>query len=233
MLGDRADSYSILEHQVDVTLQLEYFEYSHNHPPVADAVELLAQEANLYLPSADAHDIRSLLVSFASIDRPEAYRVLERYLKVAPPELRDWATMALHESRMLLESQLLEEHQVFISTGLGGRDGKLRYFVVIFPLQGNEFTPTQQRLIKTEFGTVLKNYDGDVEAITFQPGYATLTTLIPLSVAVKAPLEQAIDECNSLGEFIQNGFIVTNVKNLTDKEIGEILNPPSAENENT
>jgi hypothetical protein len=47
------------------------------------------------------------LVQLANIDRIEAYRTLEKYVQVSTDQLRDWATLAWQECRLLLESKLL------------------------------------------------------------------------------------------------------------------------------
>lgn len=226
ILGGSASNFSILEHQVDVKVQMEYFEFSKNHPPDTDFDILAEREHSLYSDEIENEDKKALLVSYASIEKPEAYRILERFSSKAPTELKDWALMALQESRMLLETRLLDEQQVFISTGLGGKGGKLRYFVVIFSSNNQEYTPTQQRLIKSEFEFNLKRFHSEIEEIKFFSSYATIISLVPLSVHVKKPFETAIEECNSLGEFIQAGFLITNVKVLDDKEITDLVNKP-------
>lgn len=226
ILGGSAGNFSILEHQVDVKVQMDYFEFSKNHSPEHDFDKIVDKEESLYSNETNIEDKKSLLVSFASIEKPEAYRILERYSSSAPAELKDWALMALQESRMLLETRLLDEQQVFISTGLGGKSGKLRYFVVVFSINNQEFTATQQRLIKSEFEFNLKRYHSDIEELIFFSGYFTIISLVPLSVHVKKPFETAIEECNSLGEFIQKGFLITNVKVLNEKEIMDLVKNP-------
>ncbi len=61
----------------------------------------------------------------------ECYRAIESFIEEAEEALGFLGILALNESRMLLESKILDENQVFISTGLGGKDEKLRYFVVL------------------------------------------------------------------------------------------------------
>lgn len=227
ILGGASENFSIIEHQVDVRVQMEYFEFSRNHPPADDQEKVLERESQLYSADIDISEKKSLLVSLAAIDKPEAYRAIQRYLPNASAELKDWTAMALQESRMLLESRLLDEQQVFISTGLGGRESKLRYFVVIFSISKVEFTQTQKDLIDSEFRFTLKKFESEVEEISFYEHHASILALVPLDVPVKDPFDASIDECNSLAEFIQSGYIITNVKKLNHEEIDEILkNPP-------
>ncbi len=227
ILGDPSTSFSILEHQIDIKVQMEYFEYSKSHRSKFETEDVLAQEPKLYDQSVPLDEKKLLLVKLASIDKPEAYRVLERFSPSAPADIKDWAVMATQESRMLLESQLLDEQQVFISTGLGGKDGKLRYYVVAFPEQTESFTASQQKLIESEFEYSLKQSNAEIESLEFTPEHVCIMALVPLSVQVRLPFKKAIDECNSLGRFIKDAFIITNVKKLTDDEIKEIVSKPS------
>ena len=232
ILGSSSTNFSILEHQVDIKVQMEYFEYSKSKGRADNIEKVLSNEHKLYDDDVSLDEKKALLVNLASIDQPEAYRILERYSAKATSELRDWAIMATQESRMLLETQLLDEQQVFISTGLGGKDGKLRYFIVAFSEDEMPFTPSQRKLIESEFSYSLRLNESEVEKLEFYDTYFTLVALVPLSVKVRLPFQMAIDECNSLGRFIKDAFIITNVKELDEFEIDEIVrNPPSMEND--
>jgi hypothetical protein len=223
ILGGLSENYSILDQHVDLDTQMAYFEFSRNHEETTDAIEAITNEGLLYDEAVAIEDKKALLVSLASIEKPEAYRIIERFVPLASPDLKDWAVMAQLESRMLLETIFSEESQIFISTGLGGRDGKLRYFVALFSESGIEFTHTQKKLINIDFNLIIGRIKGVVESITFHSHYAAMLVLIPMNVAVKLPISQSIDECNSLGQFIKEGFLITNVKILSTEEIDEVI----------
>jgi hypothetical protein len=232
ILGGSSVNFSILEHQVNIKVQMEYFEFSKAHLPSEDHKEVISQEDKLYSEEATNYEKKALLVNLASIDKPEAYRVLERFSVKAPAELKDWAVMATQESRMLLETRLLDEQQVFISTGLGGKGAKLRYFVVIFSKSGSPFTSTQEKLIRSEFEFGLRRFHSEIEEISFINNYFTILALVPLSVQVRKPFQSVIDECNSLDSFIKSSFLITNVQVLSESEIYEVLqNPPEQSEE--
>ncbi len=228
ILGSFNGNFSILEHQVDVRVQMEYFDFSRNVKRDFDPELMLKQEGNLLLPEISLELKKDLLVSLASIDKPEAYRAIERFIQVAPAELKDWAVLALQESRMLLESRLLEENQVYISTGLGGLKGKLRYFIALFSESTYEFSEIQRNLIKSEFEFIFPRYEAEIESVEFFKNYAAIVALIPMNIPVEEPIKTAIGECNNLGQFIKQGYLITNVKILSDSEIEGILNnvPP-------
>ncbi len=228
ILGNFSGNFSILEHQVDVRVQMEYFDFSRNLKRDFDPELILKQEENLYSDEISNESKKEFLVSLASIDKPEAYRIIERFIPKASVELKDWAILALQESRLLLESKLLEENQVYISTGLGGLRGKLRYFIALFSESSNEFSEIQRKLIESEFNFIFPKYDAEVESVEFFANYATVVALIPLSIPVQDPIKSAIAECNDLGHFIKQGFLITNVKILSEIEIEHLLNnvPP-------
>lgn len=227
ILGGLSDNFRILDHQVDVDLQMEYFEFSRNQEKPESIEVVISSEANLYNDEITDENKKSLLVSLASIEKPEAYRIIERFVPIAKPELRDWAIMAKLESRMLLETTFSEESQIFISTGLGGRASKLRYFVAIFSECETEFTETQKRLVISEIEMALGKSDGELESVSSHYNYLSFLLLLPISVAVKDPIKTAIDECNSLAPFVKNDFIITNVKELSENEIGDIISGKS------
>lgn len=228
ILGNFSGNFSILEHQVDVRIQIDYFDFSRNLKRDFDPELVLRQEENLYNPEITVESKKELLVSLASVDKPEAYRIIERFILKAIDELKDWAILSLQESRLLLESKLLEENQVYISTGLGGLRGKLRYFIALFSESSNEFSDIQRNLIKSEFDFIFPKYNAEVEVVEFFTNYATVVALIPLSIPVQDPIKSAIGECNNIGHFIKQGFLITNVKILSELEIENLLNnvPP-------
>jgi len=223
MLGKNADNISILEHQVDFAVQMEYYDLANGLESPGDMESLPEREQELYDTNIDLEQKKKLLVSIARIEKPEAYRVLQRFLPLAPTELKEWAIMAYQESRILLETHLLDEHKVFISTGLGGKGDRLRYFVVLFPVAEQGFSDTEKKVIGSEMEFMLRRFDGEVEAIRFIDGYATIVALVPLDVPVKQPFQQAVEECNSLKPFIKDEFIITNVKILDSNEIESVL----------
>ncbi len=228
ILGSFSGNFSILEHQVDVRVQIDYFDFSRNLRRDFDPELILKQEENLYNPEISIDSKKELLVSLASIDKPETYRIIERFVQNAPDDLKDWAILSLQESRLLLESKLLEENQVFISTGLGGLRGKLRYFIALFAESSSGFSEIQRILIKSEFDFIFPKYAAEIESVNFFKNYATVVALIPLNIPVQDPIKSAIGECNNLGNFIKQGFLITNVKILTEIEIENLLNntPP-------
>ena len=257
IIGNLPGNFSILEEQIDIETQMEYFEFSKSDKKEINAEEILKRKNELFSEDISLEDKKTLLVQLASIDNVEAYRFIEKFVKKADidnafasrpsptfptdgagqvgtgqavqdrssikNDIHKWAVLALQESRMLLESSLLDENQVFISTGLGGKGSKLRYFIVLLSNTNNEFSEVHRKIIKSEFEFILKNYDAEVEKINFKHNFSTILCLIPLNISIQNVFEEIIKECNQYGNFLKSNFIVTNVKILSVKEISEFL----------
>ena len=86
-----------------------------------------------------------------------------------------------------------------------------------------ELTPSQQLIIKNEFEDILSKFDAEVEESCFSGYLATIQLLLPMTRSLKSVFKEAIDECNRYGNFLNDDFIVTNVRTLSFKEIEDFL----------
>jgi hypothetical protein len=223
IFGHFPENLSILEEQIDIDLQMEYFEFSRNIRKDDVPVKILSMRGKLFDKDHSIENKRRLLVQLASVEEVEAYRSIEKYLSEPDKELKDWAVLAYQESRMLLQSKLLDENQVFISTGLGGKGSRLRYFVVLINSFDNPFDSLQQKLISTEFDFHLKKHEAELEEVSFMEHFCSLLVIVPIKASIRDVFRAAIAECNEYGGFIRHNFIVTNVKTLTLEEIKEFI----------
>lgn len=231
-LRSNPNSFQIVEEQVDIDLQFEYFNVSKKERYSATSEDVLTKSHLLFDPSTSTEDAKRLLVQLAAIDSVEALRTIERYADIATGALYSWAYLAKKESRLIVESSLLDEKQILISTGLGGRGTLLRYFVVLISREGNEFSESQKKIINNEFDFILSKNQSVVEKITFESKYSQIISLIPLNVSIKNTLKSAVEECNNYGDFLEQNFLVTNVKIFSLEEIEQFLNDTVApENE--
>ncbi|PTN07427.1 hypothetical protein [Mangrovibacterium marinum] len=225
------ENFSILEEQIDVELQVEYFEYTkdkNNNQPIDD---FEAVEQQLYDSELSETLKKQLLVRLAGHDNVDAFRMIERFKNQAEGTLRNWAILALQESRMILQSSLLDEQQVFISTGLGGKGQNIRYFIALLNSQTDqEFTEPQKKMITDEFNYFLTNSEGELEKMEFSEGFATGLFLFPLKKNLQDIFKSFIDECNQYGNFLKEDVIITNVKQLTIDEIKEFLKQDNSTN---
>ncbi|HEX2937097.1 MAG TPA: hypothetical protein VHO72_17210 [Bacteroidales bacterium] len=231
-LGKLQGNYNVLEEQINIDVQMEYFESSKEIKNSVDAVDTLNTSDNLFSESVSIEDKKLLLVQLASIGKVEAFRTLEKYNNNPDPELKDWSTLAMQESRMHLESSFLDENQVFISTGLGGKGKKLRYFIVFLAKDEVILDDFQRRIVEKEVGYIFQKNDSEIEETTSAGSFIIMKALIPIPVAIQEILEEAIAECNQYGNFLQTNFIITNVKELTFEEIQNIITAQRSDEEN-
>ncbi|MDF1576185.1 MAG: hypothetical protein P1P86_13435 [Bacteroidales bacterium] len=223
ILGESPGTLKVLEQKIDMDLQMEYYECSMRVRQETDRKWALDHMHYLSEPGHSEEVKKEILARLASVEHVECYRAIEAFLKDAEEPLRSWAVLALNESAMLLESKILDENQVFISTGLGGKEEKLRYFVVLMSRTRVELSKAQQMVIKNEFDYILKKFDAVLEESNFSGYLATMLLLLPMNHSLKSVFKEAIDECNRYGNFLNEDFIVTNVRILSFGEIEDFL----------
>ncbi len=217
------DNFNILEEQIDIKVQSEYFEYSRKIKKNKNVKEFLEFKDTLFEP-IDIERKKEVLVSLASFVDVVAFRAIEKYYKSPDKELKDWAVLAFQESRMMLQSSLLEEQQVFISTGMGGKGSSLRYFVVFFNiLYRSTLEEFQEKLLNNELKDIVEKNKGEIEELNFYNGYSTATILLPVKAVLKDVFTSLIDEVNQYGDFLNEDVIITNIKKLDKKEISKII----------
>jgi hypothetical protein len=218
-LGNVKGQLSILEDQIDPDVQMEYYRYAKKVSIESKPEDVIKIKDAIFREDLPFEDHKNLLVRLASVDDIEAYRILERYVKEPHPGLRDWAYLALQENRMLIESKILDENQILISTGLGGKGLKLRYFTALISSDKSPFTSLQQKIIHEEVKFLLEKSGGELEDISFDKEICSLISIIPLKIPVQTLFNKVIKECNVLGDFIQQDHVINNVKILTSREI--------------
>ena len=159
---------NILEEQIDINTQMKYFDLTKKIREKADATEFFDKREDLFSAEVSEKRKREILSVIASIDDVAAFRTIEKFMAQASGGIKQWAILAYQESRMLLQSSLLEEQQVYISTGLGGKGQSLRYFVVfIGKNQSSLLNETQRKLVKNELIYKIEKEGGEFESIDF------------------------------------------------------------------
>ncbi len=229
-LSNFSGELNILEDQIDVNVQLEYFKRTSELKSNNNIDELLLQ-APMLSSDEEIDRKRELLCRLASVEDVRAYRCIESYLE----ETRDtpiftWCRLALEESKMLLHTKLLDQKQLFISTGLGGRKNKLRYFIVLLTENLQPISEFQKSIVTKEFNYIFKRHKAEVEEISFNEQYATMMVLIPVNILLTDLFAKAIEECNQFGNFLKKDCIITNVRPLSVDDITKIINNPESAN---
>ena len=221
--------FHILEQRVPVELQMEYFKYSEQvrkerAEPDLNDMDYTAFRESLSNPESTTDYKKYILSMLATSREVKAYRMLEDYVQHPDEDVSNWAYMALMESRISLESELSDEKQIYISTGLGGKGEKLRFYVLMLSRDRKPFLEYQRKVIEREFAYFLPKADCEIERLTIGEQYVELVFLIPVRADIKLTLDKVINECNQYGDFLSDIFTITNVKELTEQEVTDIIN---------
>ncbi|HAR37472.1 MAG TPA: hypothetical protein DCS09_02205 [Porphyromonadaceae bacterium] len=131
--------------------------------------------------------------------------------------------MALVSSRIVLSSDLSGQQQVYISSGLGGLDKKLRFFALFTTREREALTALQREIVEREFIFQLQQAEIVIEKFEIESNYFTILMLFSFDRDAKSSLNAAIAECNQYGDFLDTRFLFTNVKVLTEEEIAHLL----------
>ena len=221
--------FHILEQRVPVELQMEYFKYSEQvrkerAKPDLNDMDYITFRESLSNPESTTDYKKYILSMLATSREVKAYRMLEDYVQHPDEDVSNWAYMALMESRISLESELSDEKQIYISTGLGGKGEKLRFYVLMLSRDRKPFQEYQRKVIEREFAYFLPKADCEIERLTIGEQYVELVFLIPVRADIKLTLDKVINECNQYGDFLSDIFTITNVKELTEQEVTDIIN---------
>ncbi|MDY9918383.1 hypothetical protein PSM36_2568 [Proteiniphilum saccharofermentans] len=218
------DSFHILEDLVPIEEQMEFFRYFDRLRRENSLFVRDDEVSILFSPDEPIERKKRSLTLLASIPDVGAYRSIETYhSSPLEPELLHWSSMALVSSRIVLSSDLSGHQQVYISSGLGGQDKKLRFFALFTTNDRQHFTDLQKEMVEREFTFQLQKADVVIEKFEIRENYFTILMLFPFSKDVKSSLNDAITECNQYGNFLDTKFLFTNVKVLSEKEIENIL----------
>lgn len=202
----------VLDSSVPVEMQMEFFRYS-EMVRKSYVKEDLGEQMQILESGETNPDLLRHALSFLSVSGEiGAYRAIEAYTAEVDKELSDWRSLALMQARIVLESKFSDEKQIFISTGLGGKGEKLRFYAFFKSDRLTPFSAYQKELIDKEFSFSVQKREGEIEQLTISELWFSLVFLISIHENVKTLLEETIEECNQYGNFIDKNFVITNIK---------------------
>ena len=214
----------IIESPIDPSVQKEYQVLSDSIDfDKVNYEEVLSEADKLFVSGIPVEVKKRILILLAHLDTMESVKILEKYLGVAEEGLKDWAVLSLKECRMFVENVFLNDAGGFISTGLGGKGNRLRYYFIVSTKEGRTLTGAERETIQEAFKGSSGEYGSEIEEITIESNYAMVKILVPMDVAVGEVIENGIRRSNRMGEFLLNDYYVTNVKKPTKEEISRFL----------
>ena len=219
------DKFKIVENGISFELQKEYIDISgnisidgHNKDEIDKEIEELVDS------KTEIQRIKEIIVILGNIGTIKTFRVLEEFHEHTNNELKAFTLLAIQENIMFLENEIGDESTGIISSGLGGKGDKLRYYFVVISQTVKSFTEQQKRLIEIEYETICKKHNTVIEKIDFKFDYAELTILMPLDVALDTIVTGGIKSCNEFGNFIVEFYYATNMEIPTIEELQKIIN---------
>ena len=218
------DTFHVLEDLVPIEEQMEYFKYFDELKVRNTRFVRDTEIEMLFSPDVSIERKKECLTVLSSIPDVKAYRAIETY-QSSPlePELKNWSSIALLGSRIGLDTELSGKRQIYISSGLGGHDKKLRFFTLFITSSLENLTDLQKQIVEREFRFQLEGAKVDIETFEIEKNYFTILFLFPFKTDVRAVLQSAIEECNKYGNFLDEKFLFTNVKVFNDEEIQTLL----------
>ncbi len=153
------------------------------------------------------HFEKEKLVKLSKQGDVKSYRTIEKTIKdTADKDLIDFAFVALKFARMNLENLLIDEPIGFISTGLGGKENKLRYFFAI--KTNGETEKIQEAKILSELEKICDSSESEIESLENFGNYALIKILVPMEQAIGNIIDSLTIKC----DFLEKNYFCTNVE---------------------
>ncbi len=214
----------IIETSVDSEIQIEFFETLQKlEKKLIESPDVKLLKSELYNTETDSSRQKEILALLAGLGEVESYRIIEEFLKITENNLKSWAFLAYQQAKLFLESKLLEESKIYIASGLGGSEHRLRYSFAINS-KFEEFDKYQKDTITGEIKYFFKKEDSILEDLFFDEKFAVATALIPVYSDLVDLLQVIIDEINQYGEFLEPNVFITNEKKINVIELKNSLN---------
>ncbi len=223
VIRENGGEIQIMEREVGLDTQMAYMRMAKEVKSNLRPDVVMAGKYELWDDSSSRQSKRKKLASIASLGSPDAIRTLQSYQEAPDRGLEDWTYLALQECKLVFQASMLDHPPMFISTGLGGRGQKLRFFGAFFSQDGLPFDKNRQKVISGEVEYMFRKFSGKLEFIAFSGQFVTFWGLVPIDVSLNEKVQAAIEESNLLGAGLRKDFVLTNVKKLTFNELGDIL----------
>jgi len=167
-------------------------------------------------------EIKAILIFIVFHASVESFRFLEQYYKKCSSNVKSFACLSLTKSRLIIESKLYnkEDIPVYICSGLGGKEDKLKYFIAYF--FQNELKTDEFSFLSYEIKNIItEQYSGDIEEINYKHDVIYFFSYIPINQKIKTICEKIREDIATLYKNELKSVFVCNdkktIQNLLEK----------------
>jgi hypothetical protein len=221
---EHPENIRIIEASLNSKVQMEFFETLQTMDSIDISevdINSLAQELNT--GSTKVKRKKEILLTLTLVGEVESYRIIENYLKNPSKSMKTWAFLSYQQARLLLESRLLNKNStIYIASGLGGKEHRLRYVFVLFS-KLDSLSSTQKNIVKGEIEYYMNKNDGVVEKISYHDKYIICTVLVAIYVDVTELVYSISNEINQYGNFLDEKIFFTNERMIKSKDVDQLL----------
>lgn len=224
ILNSMPDEFRVVETGISYDIHIEFLNISEkvtNCEYNDNSIDPIIEE--LFNNKTKIIRIKEIIVILGNIGTIKSLKILKEYYDQSTDDLKGLLTLAMQENMMFLDNEFGDNNIGMISSGLGGKDNRLRIYVVFISLSEEPYTDFQKKLIETEFKAICDNNDSELEKIDFNFDYAELTILMSHNVALDTIVLGGIRNCNVYGDFINEFYFATNQGIPSVEELHKII----------
>jgi curved DNA-binding protein CbpA len=210
------DEFRVIENKIKEKAINEYYDILDNLDNRTQ-VEILKSQNN-WSNIRSSKETKELLVCLSKIGNVKGYRIIEEIIKSGNPEILDFSYVSLKFARLNLENQLSDESIGFISSGLGGKENKLRYYFVIKSKEKIE--KNRELIIIDELKNICTKNDSEFEESENHGNYILIKILVSIDFAIGIIIDNLTKKC----PFLDKEYMCTNVEKPTLEFIEKWIN---------
>ena len=211
LLKSIPNDFRAMENKISTKAIDEYYEIA-NELKGKNKAEII-QNQNKWRELKFSKEVKELLVYLSEIGDVKSYRKIEKIMKSGKSEILDFSYVALKFARLNLENNLFNEPIGFISTELGGKGNKLRYYFVV--KSKDKIEKEKESKLINELKNICNQDYSEIEEIENHGRYILVKILVSIDIAIGNIIEKLTNKC----VFLDEEYICDNVEKPTTKFI--------------
>ncbi|WP_445957332.1 hypothetical protein [Yeosuana sp.] len=211
LLKSIPNDFRAMENKISTKAIDEYYEIA-NELKGKNKAEII-QNQNKWRELKFSKEVKELLVYLSEIGDVKSYRKIEKIMKSGKSEILDFSYVALKFARLNLENNLFDEPIGFISTELGGKGNKLRYYFVV--KSKDKIEKEKESKLINELKNICNQDYSEIEEIENHGRYILVKILVSIDIAIGNIIEKLTNKC----VFLDEEYICDNVEKPTTKFI--------------